>query len=68
MQYPEEKWVVPDGLSRRALSREGPGRQHEMRFVPALRICLPAQSHPITPPGPAVNADRPQRGKDAEGI
>src|SRR5947207_3386083 len=33
------------GLSRSAVSGARPGRQHQVRLLSALRICLPAQSH-----------------------
>ena len=41
------------GLSGRALPGEGPGRPHQMRLLPALRIYLPPKAIRITPPGPA---------------
>ena len=68
MQYPEEKWTVPRRLSRRALFGEGPGRAHQMRLVPALRIYLPAQGHSHHAARPGRFARSGQRGKGAQGI
>ena len=45
MQYPEEKWVVPDGYRGAPYLVKDQGAD-QMRFLPALRICLPAESHP----------------------
>ena len=52
------------GLSRRAVPGEGPGRQHQVRLLPALRIRLPAQGHQdhAARPGGQL-ADRPNAEK-----
>ena len=54
-----------DRLSRRAVSREGSGRQHQVRLLPALRICLPAQGHQdhAARPDGLELADRPNAEK-----
>jgi hypothetical protein len=69
MEYPEQKWTLPTGYRGAPYLVKDQDRQHEMRFVPALRICLSAESHPHH----AARRKRPEgrpheRRKNAGGI
>ena len=69
LQYPEERWVVPPGLPRRAL----PGADQDGRTkCVSCQLCefvCPPKAIRITPPGPAGPAGRPaQRREDAAGV
>ncbi len=69
MQYPEEKWVVPEGYRGAPyLVKDQEGR-HQVRLLPALRIRLPAQSHPDHAARTGRQLAGPANvGEDAEGI
>ena len=68
MQYPEEKWTVPEGYRGAPYLVKDPENRTKCVSCQLCEFICPPKAIRITPPGPQRLARSGQRGKSAQGI